>query len=262
MSRLHVFIDGSWLFKACAPERALSARLEYPDRAFKISFDRFCRALLSHAATNDPACNALGDRFLSTSIFAIPADIDEWPAERDDVVSSDIENVRNSVAAREAFVQAALGAGFDPSAVYRPRLKGWMLQRLKERRFQEKQVDATVVALLVRSAITNVGDYHAIVTGDADVLPAIKVAYPRYSENVFVATTHPDQLRAESRQTSFALADFDYRVPPYFLDEHVKHFVDGANIYVCGHCNRVFTRPNPIPQRSKPCCHPCFSTRT
>jgi hypothetical protein len=137
-----------------------------------------------------------------------------------------------------------------------------MIQRLRDRRFQEKQVDATVVALLVRSAITNAGDYHVIITGDADVLPAIKVAYPKYSENVFVATTHPDQLQAESRQTSFALADFDYRIPPYFLDEYVKSFLDGAYVYACGHCGKVFARPSPVPARSRPCCNPCHRTRT
>jgi hypothetical protein len=262
MSRLHVFIDGSWLFKACAPEKALALRLEYPERSFRLNFGRLCQALLGHVSTNDPRCDSIGDRYLSTSIFSIPDDVDEWPAERDDITSADIENVRHSVAARDAFAKGAVDAGFDPSAIYRPHLKGWMIQKLRERRFQEKQVDATVVALLVRSAITNSGDYHAIITGDADVLPAIKVAYPKYSENVFVATTHPDQLQAESRQTSFALADFDYRIPPYFLDENVKSFVEGANVYVCGHCNKVFARPNPIPAGRRPCCSPCHKTRT
>lgn len=262
MSRLHLFVDGSWLFKACAPERALATRLEYPERAFRLSFERLCNGLLKHAAAYDANCDSFGDRFLSTSIFAIPEDVDEWPAERDDVTTSDIENVRHGVAAREAFVGNALAAGFDPSAIYRPPLRGWMLQRLRERRFQEKQVDATVVALLVRSAITNAGDYHAIVTGDSDVLPAIKVAYPRYSENVFVATTHPDQLRGEARQTSFALADFEYRLRPYFLDEHAAEILDGQNVYTCAHCNKVFARAAAIPASARPCCRPCHMQRT
>lgn len=262
MSRLHLFIDGSWLFKACAPERALAGRLEYPDRAFRLSFDRLCSALLGHIASTDPGCTEIGERFLSTSIFTLPDDIDAWPTERDDVASSDIERLRNSVTARTAFADASVAAGFDPTAIYHPRLRGWMLERLKQGRYQEKQVDATVVALLVRSAITNTGDYHAIITGDADVLPAIRVAYPAYSENVFVATTHPDQLSRESRQTSFALADFEYRILPYFLDEHVDQFLDSANVYVCAHCNKVFGRSNPIPSGHRPCCKPCFETRT
>lgn len=239
----------------------MATRLEYPDRAFRLNFERLCSSLLRHAATYDPACDSFGDKFLSTSIFALPDDVDEWPAEREDVTTADIENVRQSVAAREAFVANALAAGFDPSAIYRPALRGWMLQRLRERRFQEKQVDATVVALLVRSAITNAGDYHAILTGDSDILPAIKVAYPQYSENVFVATTHPDQLRGEARQTSFALADFDYRLRPFFLDEHAADIVDGQHVYQCAHCNKVFVRPAAIPVSARPCCNPCHKQR-
>jgi len=262
MSKLHIFIDGSWLYKACAPERALANRLEYPDRNFKLHFGKLSSALLHYAQNHNAKCQEFGERMLCTSIFQLPEDLDEWPKEREDVSQDDVTSVRASVAAREKFAQGAIDNGYSGDAIYRPHLKGWMLQRLKQRRFQEKQVDATVVATLVKSAITRPGDYHAIITGDADVLPAVRVAYPQYSNNVFVATTHPDQLYAEARQTSFSLADFEYQVPPYFLEQHAEDLLDGAHVYRCGHCNKVFSRPKQIPKGALPCCNPCNHRRT
>lgn len=262
MSRLHIFVDGSWLYKACAAEKALANRLEYPDRSFKLDFSKLQNALLCYAQVHEATCVDFGDRIFCTSIFTLPEELDEWPNERDDVSSDDVQSVRASVAARERFAQSALDAGFSDSAIFRPKLKGWMLEKLRNRRFQEKQVDATVVAMLVRAAIINNDDYHAIITGDADILPAIRVAYPEYSKNVFVATTHPDQLFAESRQTSFSLADFDYAAAPYYLEQHAEDLMQGEHVYKCGHCNKVFSRTRPIPKSALPCCNPCNQRRT
>ncbi|GFM52730.1 hypothetical protein PSCICE_39970 [Pseudomonas cichorii] len=262
MSKLNVFVDGSWLFKACAPERALSYRLEYPDKLFALDQSKLLGALLQHAKGHIVDCESLGDLFFSTSIFDLPEHLDDWPSEHEDVTVADVENVRRSTGARERFAANAIQAGFSDKAIFRPRLKGWMLAKLRERRFQEKQVDATVVALLVKSAITNPDDVHVIITGDSDVLPAIRVAYPEYSKNVFVATTHPDQLRAESRQTSYALADFDYTIPPFFLEEHAEKTLLGENVYLCVHCNKVFARPKAIPRGNRACCHPCHQKRS
>ena len=36
-------------------------------------------------------------------------------------------------------------------------------------------MDTSVVALLVLYAITRPGDYHCVITGDSDILPAIKI---------------------------------------------------------------------------------------
>ncbi len=178
MAKLNIFIDGSWLFKACGKGSALSARIEGAG-AFRMSFARLSEALLAHATRANSACTEVGERYLSTSILDIPDDVEDW-IDGTTIYEEDITILRSSVAARERFTQSALDAGFDPSAVYRPRLRDWMLPKLRDRRFQEKQVDATVVALLVRSAIVNSNDYHVVLTGDADVLPAIRVAYPEY----------------------------------------------------------------------------------
>lgn len=262
MSSINVFVDGSWLFKACAAERALAYQTEWPERAFRLDFVRFDRALLDHAQARRPACDTVGDRFIATSIFSLPDEFDDWPSEFDNVTADDVARTRSGVDARERFVTSAIEAGYSDSAVYRPRMKGWILERLRTGRYQEKQVDATVVALLVRYAITRPDDVHVVVTGDADVLPAIKVAYPEYSRNVVVATTHPDELAAERRQTAFSLANFEFDIEPFFLQDHTASIMQGDHVYTCAHCHKVFSRPRPIPARARPCCVPCNAQRT
>lgn len=141
-------------------------------------------------------------------------------------------------------------------------MKGWILKRLREETYQEKQVDPTVVALLVRSAITQPDDFHVVITGDADMLPAIKVAYPKYSENVFIATTHPDELKAEHRQTSFSYSNLEFKIPPLYLQDNVASIMRGDHVYTCAHCHKAFARQKPIPMKARPCCKPCDARRT
>lgn len=164
--------------------------------------------------------------------------------------------------AGQHFIDGAVDAGYSQDAIYRPRMKRWILERLRVGRYQEKQVDATVAALLVRSAITGPDDVHAVIIGDADMLPAIKVAYPEYSHDVFVATTHPDELLVERRQTSFSLNNFDFDIPPHYLQDHAADIIGGDCVYTCAHCHTVFVRPNPIPTTARPCCKPCHESRT
>lgn len=262
MSRLNVFIDGSWLFKACAPEKALAYSTEWPEKNFLLDFARLGQALLKHVQSARPECTMLGDQFISTSIFALPDDFDSWPREFDGVTNDDIARTRSGVIARQHFVDQATAAGYSDSAVYRPKMKGWILEKLRLKRYQEKQVDATVVALLVRAAITQPRDVHVVITGDADVLPAIRVAYPEYSRNVVVATTHPDELAAERRQTAFSLSNFDFDIEPFYLQDHTAEVMRGENVYTCVHCHKVFARAKPIPTKARPCCVPCNNKRT
>lgn len=262
MPRLNIFVDGSWLFKACAPEKALAASTEWPQKFFSLAFDRMDAALLAHAKAARPGCTALGDRYLATSIFALPEDFDTWPAEFHGLTADDILRTRNGVLARERFAASALAVGYSDAAIYRPRMKGWILEKLIARRYQEKQVDATVVALLVRAAITSPQDVHVVITGDADVLPAVRVAYPEYSKNVFVATTHPDELLAERRQTSFSLSNFAFDIAPFYLQDHTAAVMGGDYVYTCAHCHKAFARSKPIPTKARPCCLPCNAKRT
>lgn len=263
MPRLNVFVDGSWLFKACAAEKALAAKTEWPEKSFPLDFNKLDEALLHHAEPQVGKCT-LGSRYIATSIFSLPENFDKWPTEHHDinVSSEDVKRTKMGVLARQRFVEGAIAAGYSEEAIYRPRMKGWILERLRNKQYQEKQVDATVVALLVRSAITAPEDVHAVITGDADILPAIKVAYPKYSENVFIATTHPDELEAERRQTSFSLSNFDFTIKPLYLQDIPSVVMRGKHTYVCAHCHRAFAREKPIPVKARPCCTHCNAKRT
>lgn len=261
MSKLNVFIDGSWLYKACGPGLVLAAKTEHTDSGVRVDFRKFNQTLLAYARQHNPDCTELGEMHLSTSVFTLPDDFDTWPDQYEAVLPTHVEQTKRSNFARNRFVQGALDVGYSLEAVYRPPIKTWILEKLIQRKYQEKQVDATVVALLVRSAITQPNDYHCVVTGDSDILPAIRVAYPQYSKNVFVATTHPDELRAEHRQTSFSLSNFEFDIEPIYLQDHVKDFIQGDNVYVCAHCHQVFVRPRPIPTKTRPCCSNCHAKR-
>lgn len=261
MAKLNVFVDGTWLFNACGADRALANRLEYPERRFQLDHGKLTQELLAHARQHVPECDALGDMYFATSIFNLPENFADWPSGREDVTSAEIESIQRSTSAREKFSNSAVQAGYSDAAIFRPELKGWMLGKLREHRFQEKQVDATVVALLVKYAITCPQDVHVIITGDSDVLPAIRVAYPEYSNNVLVATTHPEQLKADSRQTSYALADFNYLIPPFYIEQNAEKVLQGAHVHKCVHCNKVFSRQVAIPRNRPACCKPCHEKR-
>lgn len=261
MSKLNIFIDGSWLFRVCQPDGVLSNRTENYTQSFKINFENLTNSLLNHISGTNTHIE-VGDRFISTSIFNLPDDLDDWPNQNPDITTNDIERLRRSAQARDFMVQNATRVGFSDIAVYRPNLRPFMIEKLKNKTFQEKQVDATVIALLVKSAITEPDNYHAFVTGDSDILPAIRVAYPEYSKNVVLVTTHPDELRAEHRQTSFSYTDFTFDIAPYFLQDHIKEIIHGDYIYECSNCKKVLVRGNGIPPKKRPYCKNCVQSRT
>jgi hypothetical protein len=262
MARLHIFIDGSWLFKVASPQKVLASKTENPMQGVAIDFDKLNATLLQHVQTHHPDCTDIGDKFLSTSIFELPANFDNWPSLYPRFLQENLAQTKRAVFARTKFVEAAVDSGYSEDAIYRPPLKDWMLDKLMQNQFQEKQVDATVVALLVRSAIINPDDYHCVLTGDADVLPAIRVAYPQYSKNVFVAATHPDELQGKHRATAFSLNYFKCQIPPLYLQDHVASIIRGNHVYVCAHCHKIFARSKPLPVKARPCCNPCNAQRT
>src|SRR2546430_622496 len=197
VAALNIFVDGTWLLVQCAAGQSLANATEHPDQRFPLDFAKLNAELIRHVAAIGGACDRTGETCIATSIFALPDDFDDWPNRFEDITADHIERTKRAVFAREAFVADAVKAAYSTEAVFRPKIRDYILRRLEEKRYQEKQVDTSVVALLVRSAITRPGDYHALITGDADILPAVKVAYPQFTQNVFVATTHPDELRSE-----------------------------------------------------------------
>lgn len=259
--KLHIFIDGSWLFKIGSPEGVLSSKTDKPTKPFSMDFNKLNNALLKHVQSFDPSCTELGDLYYATSIFDIPEDIDEWPTNYPDITNGQIEIVKKNVHARSLVAQNAIDAGYKQDAIYRPQLRGFIVRRLNEKTYQEKQVDASVVALLVRSAIVNPNDYHVVITGDSDILPAIRVAYPEYSDNVLVATSHPDELSAEHRHTSFSIHNFNFRLDSFYFQDHIAELIHGNNAYNCSNCNKVFTTFKPIPKQNRPYCSCCMASR-
>ena len=261
MSTLNIYIDGTWLFRACGGGAALAGKTDKPDSNFSLNFERMNDSLLAHVTDVDPKCDSLGDSYLATSIFTLPDDLEDWPDNHSEISQDQIDRVRRGAHARESFLANAVSAGYKTDAVFRPLLRAYMIQKLADGKFQEKQVDSSVVALLVKNAITKPDDYHVVITGDADVIPAIRVAYPDYTKNVVIATTHPDQLQSNHRQASYSLLDFQFDVPTYFLAQNAKNIIDGEHVYDCAHCAKVFTRLKPIPTRAQPCCFSCHKQR-
>src|SRR6266550_4048174 len=151
MSKLHIFIDGTWLYRAASPDLVLASKTATPDHAVWIDFDRFDSTLLNHIRAHGSACSELGDRYISTSIFTLPSDFDSWPDRYEGLLPQHVEQTKRNLHARSRFVQWAIDAGYSDSAIYRPSIKRWIVQKLIDKTYQEKQVDTTVVALLVRS---------------------------------------------------------------------------------------------------------------
>lgn len=256
MAKLNIFIDGTWLLHQCAANGSMANATDHPDRRFPFDFPKLNHALVAHVKAHGGDCDGVGDCYLSTSIFALPANFDDWPTQYLDITVAQIERTRRAVTAREAFAAQALAAGYKPDAIYYPTIRDHIIRRLAEGRYQEKQVDTSVVALLVRAAITKPDDFHTVITGDSDILPAVRVAYPEFTKNVFVTTTHPDELNPRHRQTSFALVDFDFDIPPFFMQNRdaAIQLIQGLHAYRCEECGAVFTTTNPVPRTNRPRC--------
>lgn len=256
MPSLNVFIDGTWLLHQLGAGGSLASATDSPTNRFPLDFDKLNGALVAHACSHGGACTGVSDCYISTSIFNLPADFDDWSNRFDNVTADQISKTRWAVKIREKLCERAAKAGYKLDAVYRPAIRDYMIRKLAEGTFQEKQVDTSVVALLVRSAITKPDDFHAVLTGDSDILPAVKVAYPEFTRNVFVATTHPDELNPLHRQTAFSLVDFEFSVPPFYMQnkEVAQRIVEGKNVYRCEECGLVFAMPRPVPRTQRPRC--------
>lgn len=182
MKKLNIYIDGSWLYKVASPGAVWASKMENSERAVRIDFEKLNRVLLDHVQGFDSACTEFGKSFLSTSVFTLPEDFESWPDDHDNLLPDHIEKTKRVVGSRNLFVESALRAGYSEDAIYRPHIKGWIVESLVNGRYQEKQVDTTVVALLVREAIVNPDDYHCVITGDSDILPAIGVCILRFMD--------------------------------------------------------------------------------
>lgn len=263
MSKLHIFVDGSWLFKTCEEGRALGRFVEHTrahveKEPFELDFSKLTAALLEHVAAHDPACTEVGDRKFCTCIFEMPDDLDTLAA-KGNFTKDDIAAVSSGVRRRETFRHDALQAGFSEECI-RPVLTERILREFLDWTYREKKVDGTVITWAVQSASENPHDYHCIVTGDADYLPALGGERP--SRHVFVATTDPSQSSTKARQAAFELVAFPSDIAPFLLDHHPARLLAGEYVYRCAACQKtVFSRKVPIRLHSEPCCRSCFDAK-
>jgi len=258
MSKLHVYIDGTWLFKVV--EGNVFDRFLVEPRFFNIDFNKLNSLMLKHISAQHPECTELGNLYFVTSLFNLPADFDSWVGKKIthlyggqsiEVKQHNIDATKRNIADRTDFANAAIAAGYDPSCIFHIDFQEWMLLNLlhPELRYQEKQVDTTVVALLVRDAIEHPEDCFALVAGDADILPAIQVAYPNYTQNVFPVLTSPNERDGRNRQTSFKYSQYNFQINTLVLQSHVGEIMAG-NVYQCTECHKYFTTLKPIdPQK-------------
>lgn len=254
MSKLHVYIDGTWFFKVV--NGGVFKRFICSTRYFRIDFGRFNALLLKHIQKQRPDCSEIGNCYFVTSIFDLPDDFDSWAGkkianpyggQKVEILQKNVDVTKQNIKKREGFANDAINVGYNPDCIFHVPLQEWMLLNMlhPELRYQEKQVDTTVVALLVRDAIEHSSDCFALVAGDADILPAIQVAYPNYTRNVFPVLTSPDEREGKNRQTSFKYSEYDFDIDTLVLQNHIGEIMAG-NVYRCTECSKFFATQNPI----------------
>lgn len=256
MSKLNIFVDGSWLFKVCKSGSALAKGTANPSYPFPFDFSGFVSAAVDHVKekTGNNKVSP-GKLIFSTSIFDLPEDFDDWPNKIPEILPEKIELTRRLVHAKETFLQKAMTASFSDEAVFHVKMKPWIMTALDNGSYQEKQVDTTLVALLVKSAFDSPNDYHAIVSGDADMLPALRVAYPDYTNNVLIITTHPDELDAEHKHSSYSYLEYKCEIEPFYFQLNLEKVMEGNHKYRCQECGKLFATQNPVPTGRLPRCH-------
>ena len=255
MNKIHIFVDGTWLFKVCSAGAALANTTDSPTFPFRFDWKKFDCAIKAHISKNSSEDLDLGEKYIVTSIFNLPQDFDDWSNRFFDITEEQIIKTKKVIFAKTKFTESAISQGYKNDAILRPEIKKWILQKLKDNIYQEKQVDTTVVALLVKSAIVNCNDYHAVISGDADMLPAIRVAYPEYTNNVVMITTHPDELDSNKQHSSFSYLDFSFKIEPFYLQQNSEQIIQGDYIYKCVECGKVFSNANQVPKHKQPRCH-------
>lgn len=232
-TKLNLFADGSWLFKACRPGGYLALRTENPEMRFKLDFNKFVLCIRNHISNiaNDEIIYS--KKYIASSIFdtvntSVP--IDEWPIRFSGITKEMIENFIKNITARTRFISnAEKYGGFEYDSnneILNPRI----LKQWSEEKYREKLVDTKVaIALMQCIGEHKNNEYYAVVTGDKDLLPALQAKYPDYTKNVLLITTSPDSVAGISSHELVDFVDDKFRLTPFLLDEHIDSFlhIDG-----------------------------------
>jgi hypothetical protein len=77
MSKLNIFVDGSWLYKVCQTDGVLARKTVYP-RYFKFDFSKFRNLILKYIQNINPECDGIDECHFVTSLFDLPSDFTSW----------------------------------------------------------------------------------------------------------------------------------------------------------------------------------------
>lgn len=258
-ARLNIVIDGSQRSKMGLVPSATAAQQNHD---IGVDFEALDALLLKHLFEHAGTRAELGERHLVASVFVPPPDFDTWPDK--DRALFERQHTKRNIEVQNQFVQSALAAGYSGDAVYRIPFRNWML---RSSTYHEDHVATAVSALLAGSMTRSPDDYHCVLTGNADILAAVTVACPQSLETLFIAASGREVLFDRRHRTMFSPADFDFRIPPFFLVDHIsilvrKGSVVGGNyVYGCTRCHEKFTRHRPIPAKAPLLCASCSFKR-
>jgi len=144
--------------------------MEFPDDRFKLDFERLLDLLAEELRSRVAAAGldtgqgmTAAGLYFYTAIFQIPAEPDpEW---------GEIEDIRRRTEARRRIADDAVAAGFSEEGIFNVPLRGWIVERLRQGKYQEKMVDTSLVTRLVEQAIADPARLHVLISGDLDMLP-------------------------------------------------------------------------------------------
>lgn len=252
MNRCHIYIDGTWLFKQCG---GILAQKTF-NKNFFLDLGKLNQTV-SRILSNIGSAQTLtlGGLWYYTSIFRNIPDYDKN--------GNSLAQMKQTSLAKDHVVDSAKKAGYDTSGAFDVPLQHWMPKRVREKTYQEKMVDTALVARMVQSCLEFSNDYHVLVSGDLDMMPAVSLVVPNYLEKVVLLTTHPDQWDPNMQQTSRKLNDFHFKLGPFYLEDYAVEIMMGEYTYKCSNpgCNKLFSLPRPIPNGQRPFCIDCRQNR-
>lgn len=237
--KCNIYIDGTWLFRQCAPNSIMAQQTYNENEAFKIDFNKLINAVIDILQTDSKQNIIKGSLWYYTSIIRNIPDYDSN--------GKNLDWLKQLSVAKDKTVENARKAGFNTAGVFDIPFKPWIPQRIMDKTYQEKMVDTSLVARMVLECLNNPEDFHVLISGDLDMLPVLDLIVPSYIEKIVLFTTHPDQWDPNQQQTSKKLNDFHFNYGPYYLEKIADRIMQGSYILVCEKCKKLFANSNKPP---------------
>lgn len=231
MKNIHLFVDGTWLFKTCKPGGFLAKLTATPEQRFKMDFQKFVGFVESELSDVLGSTICCGKKYIASSVFDIAGlnpPIDKWPeAYTDEGITPEmIVRFRNNITARTNFIDNAVKFGGFFYDANHESLKPHIVVAIANDDYREKQVDSKVQAELIDCGKENkLSAYYAVLTGDLDMMPALKKSYPEWSDNVILLTTEPNYPDGVSSFDMVKFVNENFKYNAVFIDKHFSKFL-------------------------------------